>query len=137
MKRISLLFGCLFLLTLVACGPAKVSAPPDGAYQYDEVTADGTNTLILTFKQGRFDQTSSQYGDMASGVYKLDGDKISFTEETTSLRAKSFCGSKVNYSYQWSYDSGKKALSLKPDNDPCSIRQGAFTSGDWAYHAVQ
>jgi hypothetical protein len=125
--------AALFLAT--ACGVAQPKTLPDGTYQRDEVTGDGTQTLVITLKGGQFEMDASQMGPMWAGSYQVDGNKITFNSDQTSARGKGFCGSKDTFSYQWSFDAQKNQWAFKDVGDTCSIRTAGTVGGEWAYQA--
>ena len=67
------------------------------------------------------------------GSYSVAGDKITFTEETTTDAGKSFCWSMTTYSYRWSFDKDKNQLDFDADNDPCYDREQVHLSGPFEY----
>ena len=89
----------------------------------------GTGQLTLILDKGHFSETSSGSGELANGSFTLEGDKITFSEEETSPKAKSMCGSKVTYSYQWKFDAKKGELYFTRVKDDCENRAFVNTSG--------
>jgi hypothetical protein len=114
---------CIFLSG--ACTPKPPAVFPNGSFTTEEITGSGTADITMVLDNGHFTVTSSDVGRLAEGSYKLDGDKVTFTEEAQDLIAKSICGPQQTvYTYQWSIDPESKGLRFKKVDDPCSPRAG-------------
>ena len=72
-------------LLITACGSSNPDTAsktlPDGEYRRE--LTDGT-ILILNIDQGHFAASGTDTGPLAEGSYSIDGDKITFTEETNT-----------------------------------------------------
>jgi hypothetical protein len=64
-----------------------------------------------------------------------EGDKITFTEETVTEIAKSFCGDKFTFSYRWTFNKEANQLIFQADDDPCDGREEVYLSGPFVYTA--
>ena len=126
--RRAVLLAALVLMVLVvsACTPAAPAMIPDGEYTISEDHGYGAGTLTMILDQGHFNVSTPGIGELANGGFTLTDNKITFTEEATSLKERSMCGSKVTYSYLWTFDAKKGELHFTRDMDDCELR--AFTN---------
>jgi hypothetical protein len=120
----------LMVLVVSACKPATPAMIPDGEYTISEDHGYGTGTLTLILDQGHFSVSTPDYGELANGGFAIADNKITFKEEVTSPREKSKCGSKVTYSYLWTFDAQKGELHFMQDMDDCELRRITNTGGN-------
>ena len=116
----------LMVLVVSACTPVAPAMIPDGEYTISEDHGYGTGTLTMILDQGHFSVSTPDIGELANGGFASAGNKITFMEEVTSPKEKSMCGSKVTYSYLWTFDAQKGELHFMLDMDDCELR--AFTN---------
>lgn len=121
----------ILALLLTACGPQAPETIPTGTYTLGEITGSGTNMMTLILDQGHFKITTSDFGDLTEGSYTQTGKRVTFTEEKLSPRAKSFCGTKTVYTYEWAYNPGSDELKFAVVEDACSVRAGTNTGQVW------
>jgi len=122
-------------LGLAGCAAAKSQTPqpfPDGTYTAPDPRS---GTLELNLTQGNFTMNlndNSVVNLVTAGKYSMDGDKITFTEQKTSII--SACLKKDSaYTYQYAWNTGDNALSFKVVKDGCVIRSAANTATPWKY----
>ena len=117
----------VFMIVVVsACTPTAPARIPDGEYTISEDHGYGTGTLTMVLDNGHFNVSTPDVGELANGGFIITNNKITFTEEVTSPKEKSMCGSKVTYSYLWTFDAQKGELHFTQDKDDCELR--AFTN---------
>ena len=80
----------------------------------------------MILDQGHFSVSTPDIGELANDGFAIADNKITFTEEVTILKVKTMCGSKVTYSYLWTFDAQKGELHFMRDMDDCELR--AFTN---------
>jgi hypothetical protein len=112
----------LMVLVVSACTPAAPAMIPDGEYTISEDHGYGTGTLTMILDQGHFRVSTPDIGELANGSFAIADHKITFTDEVTSTKVKAMCGSKVTYSYLWTFDAQKGELHFIRDTDGCELR---------------
>jgi hypothetical protein len=118
------------ILLLGACTD-RPAAFPAGIFTREYINSLGAGDLLLELENGRFHSSSSSLGELAEGVYQVDGDQVIFTEEQRSEIEMVLCGDSTRYVYRWEFDSTSEKLTFFPTDDPCLWRGLGHTGGPW------